>query len=492
MSIWRNPRAARSRTLLQRLDASDLALFQRVATAETPVLDRVLPRLTTSADHGLLWFGVAAALAAAGQRKAAIRGLGSLTVASAVANLPAKYAVRRTRPQWSTVPLPRHLRRQPQSSSFPSGHSASAAAFAVGVALECPPLAVPVGLLASGVAYGRVYTGVHYPGDVAAGVAFGVGSALLVRRLWPVHKDAPAIAPPPRRPTPALPDGAGLIVVINQGAGSADQADDVEKQLGVELPQAEVIRCDSGGDIKQALVEAASRAKALGVMGGDGTVNCAAAVALEHDLPLAVVPGGTLNHFAGELGLCDVSQVIAAVREGNAVEVSVGSATADGKGLYFLNTFALGVYPEIVERRERREKALGKWPAMALATARTMRKAQPLEVEVDGSRRSLWTLFAGNGRYHPEGFVPSWREHLDEDCIDVRLISAERPLSRLRVTLALIAGQLARSAAYEEKVVESLKVEGDEPLTLARDGEVGDGPSRLTLRAASRKLVVYL
>lgn len=484
---------ARARTLFSRLDAADLALYQRVANAHTPTLDRVLPRLTSSADHGLLWFAVAGGLAASGQRRAATRGLASLLVASATANIPAKLATRRPRPLRTLVPLPRQLRQQPTTSSFPSGHSASAAAFAAGVALESPLLAAPVALLASGVAYGRVHTGVHYPGDVAAGIALGIGSALLVRRTWPVHEDAPAFARPPHHEAPALQDGDGLVVVINEGAGSGEQADAVEKELGVALPAAEVVRCGAHDDIEELLRAAGARARVLGVMGGDGTVNCAAGIALENGLPLAVLPGGTLNHFATELGLREVGQVIEAVRTGDALEISVGSASPTGEGLYFLNTFAVGVYPEIVERRERREKLLGKWLAMALATLETMRHAQPIELEIDGTRRSVWTLFAGNGRYHPDGFAPSWRERLDEDVVDVRLITAERPLSRLRMTAALLTGRLAQSPVYEQRLAASLNVEGrDAGLQLARDGEVGDGPAQLTLHSTPRKLVVYV
>ena len=119
-------------TLLQNLDRLAFGLAHR---RETPVLDRVLPPLTRSADRGVLWLGVAGTLAAAGRRRAAVRGLVSLAAASAVANGPVKLATRRHRPGLDDVPLLRQVTVQPRTSSFPSGHSASAAAFAVGVAL---------------------------------------------------------------------------------------------------------------------------------------------------------------------------------------------------------------------------------------------------------------------------------------------------------------------------------------------------------------------
>ena len=164
----------------------DRHLFGAAARWQPRGIDAVVPRLTRAADHGMLWFAVAAALALTRgkrERRAAVRGLVSMGVASAVANGPAKWAVRRSRPELEAVPSIRRLAKQPGTSSFPSGHSASAAAFATGVALESWPAAVPVALLAGGVAYGRVHTGVHYPSDVAAGILLGAGCALLVRRI---------------------------------------------------------------------------------------------------------------------------------------------------------------------------------------------------------------------------------------------------------------------------------------------------------------------
>jgi diacylglycerol kinase family enzyme/membrane-associated phospholipid phosphatase len=475
--------------VLTRLQSWDRRAFSAVARSDTPVLDKVLPPLTHSADHGRLWLGVAALLAVSGRRRAAVRGLSSLGVASAVANGPLKLATRRARPGLDGVPILRQLTMQPSTSSFPSGHSASAAAFALGVAMEEPALAVPVGLLAGGVAWGRVHTGVHYPGDVAAGVALGAASALAVKRVWPRRPATPA-AGRVAVEAPALPDGAGLVLVANEGGGSADQIDAVEKTLAELLPRAEVVRASD--DLEDALRSAAERATVLGVMGGDGTINCAAGIAMEKGLPLAVVPGGTLNHFAGELGLESAEDVAQAVRDGSAVRISVGSADPDGDGLWFLNTFAIGVYPDLVREREKHEKRLGKWPAMALATARVLRKAKAVEVTVDGEQRTLWTLFAGNGHYHPSGFAPSWRERMDDGCVDIRLVDATSPYSRTRMGLALLTGRLGRSRVYEERVVGRLEVtsrQGD--LRIARDGEVSDGPSALRLRAAREPLVVY-
>lgn len=479
------------RTFVLRLHAADERLFLRAAATHAPALDATLPRLSRAADHGLLWFGVAAALAATGRpgRRAAARGLASLAVASAVVNGPAKWAFRRRRPLLADIPPLRLLTRQPSTTSFPSGHAASAAAFATGVGMQLPLAAAPVALAAAAVAYSRVHTGVHYPGDVAVGVMAGVGSALLVRRSWPMPPAGARAAEAPVVTAPAMPDGSGLVVVVNRAAGSG--GDDLSELLHRELPAALVVPVEDADDLHEQMQSAARSATVLGVAGGDGTVNCAAGVALDHGLPLAVVAGGTLNHFAADVGIDDTMAVVDAIREGEAVEVAVGSAASDGDDLYFLNTFSVGVYPELVRRRERRERWLGKWLALAVALAEVLGRGRPLEVDVDGESRRLWLLFGGNGHYEPDGFAPSWRPSLDEGCIDLRLVDATRPWARLRLVAAVLSGRLGRSRVYEERLVEQVRLHLPDGARLARDGESGPAPAEITLRPAARRLVVY-
>jgi undecaprenyl-diphosphatase len=475
-----------------RLRAADRAVFARAARRDSPHLDAVIPPLTTSANRGLLWLGVAGVLALTGERgrRAALRGMVSLGVSSAVANGPVKWVVRRPRPGLEGVPLVRQLAIQPRTSSFPSGHSASAAAFATGVVLESPLRGLPVGVAALGVAYGRVHTGVHYPSDVVGGILVGAGCAVLVRRSWPTRPDRSEAVRAPEVAAPALADGAGLVVVVNTGAGSVgDRADDLEQQVRERLPAAEVVRCDDGEKIEETLRTAAEHARVLGIAGGDGTVNCAAGVAMEHGLPLAVLPAGTLNHFAKDLGVATVDDVLASVAAGSAVQVSVATA---GDGLHFLNTFSLGLYPELVRRREARESRVGKWPALALALTQVLGGAEPTALEIDGERRRVWLVFGGNGRYHPLGFAPSWRERLDEGVVDVRIVDAASPWARTRLVIAVLTGGLARCRVYEERVVEhlSLRFLETDP-ELARDGESHPAPRSLELGIDDRLLTVY-
>jgi membrane-associated phospholipid phosphatase len=161
----------------------DRRLMNRSAGARSPGLDRAFVGITRTANYSLLWLLIASGLAAFGGRdgrRAAGRGVIALALAAAVANGPAKLLVRRRRPLGRSRPT---LIRMPRSSSFPSGHSAAAFAFAAGACFELP-IASPVLLpLAGAVAYSRVHTGVHYPSDVAAGSAIGIGSGVLATYL---------------------------------------------------------------------------------------------------------------------------------------------------------------------------------------------------------------------------------------------------------------------------------------------------------------------
>lgn len=172
------------RSVLAALIRADQEMFRWVARQRSPVLDHAMPALSRAADHGVLWFSVAALLAASGRagwRRAAMYGVGSLAVASTSANVIAKLSIRRARPPLDDIMAARRVRRPPVTTSFPSGHASSAAAFAVGTGLEAPELAAPLGLLAGAVAFSRVWTGAHYPGDVVTGAGLGALVAIAIR-----------------------------------------------------------------------------------------------------------------------------------------------------------------------------------------------------------------------------------------------------------------------------------------------------------------------
>lgn len=472
----------------------DRRLFDVVARRHWPGADRVLPALGRAANHGVLWSGAAAALAvfgSAGARKAAVRGIASLALASATINTVGKWSVRRPRPLLEGVPAVRQLATQPRTTSFPSGHSASAFAFTAGLALESPGWGAALAPAAASVAFSRVYTGVHYPSDVLAGAALGVAAAFVVRRLARDVLEA-RVVPGDERPAtgaPALPHGAGLTVVVNTGSGTAATALDA---LRARLPEAEVIECE-GEEVAPTLAEAASRATVLGVCGGDGTVNAAAAAALRAGVPLAVFPGGTLNHFAMDLGLTGAEGTCHAVAHGQAVRIGVGrfSPGPGGEPGYFLNNFSIGAYPELLGHRLRWAPRIGGGPAALLAAWRVLRAQRPVRLRLAGRPRSVWLLFAGNGTYHGTGPTPRRRDSLGEGLLDLRLVyGGGRPGPRLLA--AALAGPLSRSPVHVATRLRSLRI-ADIPkgTPLAYDGEYAEAPPALVLDELPEALTVY-
>jgi undecaprenyl-diphosphatase len=169
---------------LRELGAVDRAVYQAVADTPTPELDRPIRRLSNAANYSRLWLGIAAGVGVLGGqrgRRAALEGALAIGATSAAVNLGIKPIARRRRPDRAS-PAEHDARfvSMPKSTSFPSGHAASAFAFAYAVGRHLPGLAVPIRLLAGTVAYSRVHTGGHYPGDVAIGSIVGAGTAAMV------------------------------------------------------------------------------------------------------------------------------------------------------------------------------------------------------------------------------------------------------------------------------------------------------------------------
>jgi membrane-associated phospholipid phosphatase len=194
---------------LRELGAVDRAIYSAVAATPTPSLDGPLRRLSNAANNSGLWLAIAAGLGVAGGgagRRAAVRGTVAIGVTSALVNLAVKSAWSRPRPDragagvpvWRTVPMP-------ASTSFPSGHAASGFAFAAAIGRDQPWLGLALRFLSAAVAYSRVHTGVHYPGDAVVGSLIGEGTgqavAGLMDRLPPTRSSRSG-----RDKQPDLPD----------------------------------------------------------------------------------------------------------------------------------------------------------------------------------------------------------------------------------------------------------------------------------------------
>lgn len=493
-----------------------------------PELDGALARLSHRADRSRLWFTIAAALYTLGgqRRRAAVRGAASLIVGSVLANLVGKRVFGGDRPLLKDVPAPRRLKRTPTSASFPSGHSASAAAFVTGVALESGRTGAALAPLGAAVAYSRLHTGAHWLSDVLGGVALGSVAALIGRMLVP--------APPEREPEhtapavalPALADGEGALIFVNPSSGIDPLRPEPVAFLGEALPRARVHLLEEGEEIAVLVDDALNAAdppRVIGVWGGDGSVATAADAARRSGVPLLIFPGGTFNHFARTVGAATLEDAVEALRTGSGKRVDVAElhltnpddvpSTGPGarRPVTVTNVASVGVYPEFVAVREDMDQALGKPVAAVIAAVRVLARAKKIEVIVNGRAASVWSVAVAAGENTSASMVPLQRRRLDDGVLDVRVLHARGRMPRVRGLVALAFGMRASAlldrfpgrvtlATIEAFTAEEVRIEArssiGESVSIAHDGEVttasDDGrPALATVRIVPGGLDVY-
>lgn len=364
----------------------------------------------------------------------------------------------------------------------PHRPAAVAAAFVAGGTLEAPVVG-PM-LLAATSVVGFARRRPIRRSDAGA-LAAGAAAAVALSRVWrvPPADGADAARSPRRSPRHLGADGSSLTVVVNPGAGRDDV--DLSDRITDVLPAARLVHVED--DLMERLEEAAA-AGVMGVVGGDGTINAAAGVAIEHDRPLAVFAGGTLNHFARDAGIETVERSASAIAAGDIARIDVGRI--DGEP--FLNTASLGSYAELVDERERLEPKLGKWAAMAVASARILRHGSPTSLRIDGEPIDVWLIFIGNCEYSPPGLAPGFRRTLDDGMFDVRLVDGGQRWSRARLVAAMLTGQVGRTKVYRRTLTDRLVITADQPLRLARDGETFDGGREVVIEKDPVGLDVFV
>jgi diacylglycerol kinase family enzyme len=232
----------------------------------------------------------------------------------------------------------------------------------------------------------------------------------------------------------------GFLIVTNPDAGSAADREILDRARR-RFADAEMLELGPGVDLAGAVAEALSDGRVVVAAGGDGTVNAV----VQHVAgrgTLGVLPLGTLNHFARDLGLRDPEVALEALRRGESRPIDVGTVN----GTFFVNNTGLGLYPEGVRERERSEDRWGKLAASIGAASRLLRTARPLvgSIEADGDRRALfaWVVFVGNNRFGTTPGRLGARTRLDEGVLDVAVVTARRKAtSRARAAWRLARGK---------------------------------------------------
>jgi diacylglycerol kinase family enzyme len=282
-------------------------------------------------------------------------------------------------------------------------------------------------------------------------------------------------------------------VFINNEAGSVGDTDQQVRDIADEFRrvdvEAHVVRVEPQS-LPDAMREAWKHGTdALVIAGGDGTVNCAVAVAIESTLVLGVLPMGTFNHFAKDLGMPDdLSGAVRFLAQADVTEVDVGEVN----GRVFVNNASIGVYPKMVGEREdiRRRRGWGKVRAAAVAIVHTLRRlpVHRLQLTVDDSPAIDITtplLFIGNGLFDELGERVGQRTSLSDHRLGAYAIVTSSRWQLITNAVRARVGGIDAAAQMRRRVGETLVVDSDDPqLEIALDGEPTD--LRVPLRFRSR------
>lgn len=278
------------------------------------------------------------------------------------------------------------------------------------------------------------------------------------------------------------------VVFLNEKSGSAQgKASQIVELFRGHGWGCEITELRPGLDIVAAARQAAGRPGVVVVSGGgDGTVNAVASAVAGSEFALGVLPVGTLNHFAKDLGLpLELEGAVAVVAQGNVRVVDV----CEVNGNLFVNNSSLGFYPQMVSARERLKKVgWNKWLSLTIATLRSFVRFRRIHVtlEVKGERLVLRTpfLFAGNNEYRLDGAGIGGRERLDEGWVFVSVAPELTRMGALRLSWKALRGTLRGDACYQEYCVKEVTVDVRKPSTrVSLDGEVKRMEGKLHYKA---------
>jgi diacylglycerol kinase family enzyme len=290
-----------------------------------------------------------------------------------------------------------------------------------------------------------------------------------------------------------------IAIVLNgsSGPGTAGKAADRLRELFTDAGrEARITLAEGGPEINAAMRRAVEGGcDALVAGGGDGTINCAASAVVGRKIPLGVLPLGTLNHFAKDLGIpVDIDEAAKVVLEGIVCKVDVGEVN----DRIFLNNSSLGAYPAIVRLRDRyRTKVRGKWIAALWAGLTVMRRNafMAVRIVVEGKaivRRTPLVLVANN-EYRASGIQAGTRESLARGHLALYVLNAERRPGLLRLAWEVLLKGAEQAKEIDLIPVEEATIETRRRrLQVATDGEVFTLESPLTYRIRPGALRVYV
>lgn len=293
-----------------------------------------------------------------------------------------------------------------------------------------------------------------------------------------------------------------IAVLLNEASGAFSNNVSHDRIVAAFAPYGIVPRLKivSGADLpaqaQDELNEAHSgRLDALVIGGGDGSVAAAARLLADSDIPLGILPLGTFNHFARDLGIPgQIEQAAAVIAARHVSTVDVGEVN----GEIFINNSSIGIYPYLVLSRERLREQYGmrKWTAMALAAWRTLRHFPLRRLHIRaGDLAAPYRspcLFIGNNEYSLTGRIAGQRERLDAGELWVYVAKRQSRFALIWLACRSLAGLMEQSR--DLRVVTTTEAEitsRTSRLLVALDGEVTMMRPPLLYRARPQALRVF-
>lgn len=293
---------------------------------------------------------------------------------------------------------------------------------------------------------------------------------------------------------------APIPVILNANAGLGHPRDEIEKLselFRAAGAQAKVHPARNGDDLVE-LARRLARDKPPVIVagGGDGTINAVASALVGTDIALGVLPLGTLNHFAKDLGIAaELDQAVRDIVAGHSSRVDVGEVN----GRIFLNNSSIGLYPVLVIHREKQRRRLGrgKWHALFWATLTVLRRSPFLDVRLalDGreEQRRASFIFIGNNAYEMEGFNIGSRPRLDGGALSLYATHRRGRWSLLGLALRALFGRLHQADDFDAYTAHSVRLDTrHKRLPVATDGEVTPMDLPLDYRIRPRALRVVV
>lgn len=288
-------------------------------------------------------------------------------------------------------------------------------------------------------------------------------------------------------------------IIISAGAGPGDNTKAAEHLADIfkeDQIQIDISLARSGAEV----IELARKAvrepyQVIVAAGGDGTVNSVAAAVIDSDKIFGVLPLGTLNHFARDVGIpTDLQEAARTIIAGHTIEVDA----AEVNHRIFLNNSSLGLYPMIVREREKHQRlGFRKWPAFIWATFQALRRNPFLDVRLRVNNhlldRTTPFVFVGNNEYAMDLFNIGLRDRLDRGELSIYITHATSRLELIGLALRGLVGRLRNDKDFLAFRSDEVKIQtARKRVRVAFDGEIEvmEGPLQYRVRSRALRVIV--